>query len=457
MANGRTPHRAATFVTALTYSLIVLAILVTVNFLANRYDKSYDSTTNKKYTLSDQSAKVARNLKENVTITYWGQPQNFSSARDLLDRYKTLNTSKIDVQLIDADKKRTQAIAAGVKTLPTIYVQVGNKKEEAKSLTEEDVTGAMVRALKGGDRQVCFVLGSGEHSADNTDKDGFSRAKEIAEKGNYKTQTIRLLPKADIPKECTIVVVPGPKKDMLQPEVDALKAYVENGGRALFLLDPPLKFGNQETDDNQALVNVLASWGVTPQKDLVLDLSGVGQLFGLGPEFPLVTKYEDHPIVRDLKDVATGFPIARSLDVKNGDKTTVDKLLSSPEDSIATLNLSSPEIRQSKNDLKGPLVLAAAGTYKNDKEGGNGRFVVVGSSSWAANGFIAFNGNRDLFGNMLNWLSSDEDLISIRPKEPSNNPLNMNARQVSMLFYTSVFALPLAIVLAGVGVWWRRR
>ena len=122
--------------------------------------------------------------------------------------------------------------------------------------------------------------------------------------------------------ECTIVVVPGPKHDYLQPAVDALKNYVEGGGRALFMLDPPLKFG-QQVDENEALTKVLADWGVTVQKDLVLDLSGVGQLFGLGPEFQLVTAYENHPIVRDLKDVATGFPIARSLEVKNGDKTMV--------------------------------------------------------------------------------------------------------------------------------------
>ena len=158
-----------------------------------------------------------------------------------------------------------------------------------------------------------------------------------------------------------------------------------------------------------------------------------------------------------MKDVPTGFPIARSLEVKNGDKTTVEKLFSTPEDSIATKNLSSPEIKQSKEDLKGPLPLAAAGTYNTGKENGNGRFIVVGSSSWAANSFLKFNGNRDLFANMLNWLSSDEDLISIRPKEPSDNPLNMNARQVSMLFYESVVGLPLLIVVAGLGVWWRRR
>jgi ABC-type uncharacterized transport system involved in gliding motility auxiliary subunit len=59
--------------------------------------------------------------------------------------------------------------------------------------------------------------------------------------------------------------------------------------------------------------------------------------------------------------------------------------------------------------------------------------------------------------NMLNWLSSDEDLISIRPKDPEDRRLNMNARQTSMLFYESVVLLPLAIIIVGVGVWWKRR
>ena len=56
-------------------------------------------------------------------------------------------------------------MAAGVKTLGTIFVNVGNKQQEAKVLTEEEITGAMVRALKGGERKACFVIGSGEHSS----------------------------------------------------------------------------------------------------------------------------------------------------------------------------------------------------------------------------------------------------------------------------------------------------
>ena len=46
--------------------------------------------------------------------------------------------------------------------------------------------------------------------------------------------------------------------------------------------------------------------------------------------------------------------------------------------------------------------------------------MVVGSSNWATNNILRFNGNRDLFLNMMNWLSSDEDLISIRPKDPED-------------------------------------
>jgi ABC-type uncharacterized transport system involved in gliding motility auxiliary subunit len=438
------------------YVLIVVAVVGGVNFLANRYNKSFDTTSSKKFTLSDQTEKIAKNLKQPVTITYWDQPTKFQGAHDLLDRYKNLS-SKIDVQYMDTDKKRTQAIAAGVKTLGSIFINVGNKQQEAKSLTEEEITGAMVRAMKGGERTACFVLGSGEHSVADTERDGYSGFKELVEKNTYKTDTLKMLEKPEIPASCSILIVGGPHRDYIQPEVDAIKNYVENGGRALFMLDPPLKFAKQEIDDNQALLNVLAGWGVTVDKDLVLDTSGVGQLFGLGPEFPLVTNYESHAIVREMKDTPSGFPIARSLQVTKGDKTTVEKLFSTTDNSFATTNLASPEIKEGKDDKKGPLVLGAAGTYTTGKETGNGRFVVVGSSRWVSNNFLRFNGNRDLVLNMMNWLSSDEDLISIRPKEPEDRRLNMTTRQMSMLFYETVLFLPLLVVFAGVGVWWRRR
>jgi ABC-type uncharacterized transport system involved in gliding motility auxiliary subunit len=105
----------------------------------------------------------------------------------------------------------------------------------------------------------------------------------------------------------------------------------------------------------------------------------------------------------------------------------------------------------------GPLTIAAAGTYKTDKENSEGRFVVVGSSSWVANSFLSFNGNSDLAMNAMNWLSSDEDLISIRPKPPEDRKVNMTGAQFNWVRLSSQFLLPGALLLAGLSVWWRRR
>jgi len=443
------------YVTA--YILVVLAILTAANWLANRHNKTWDSTANKRFSLSDQTIKVVRGLKKDAKIVYFDKTSEFTRARDLLDRYDNLSPSLV-VEYIDPDKKPQAAKAQGVRSYGTIFVEANNKREEAKSLTEEEITGALIRALKEGTRTVCAVSGSDEHSLDDTERGGYSNLKDLLERNNYKTRTISLLEKPEVPSDCTVLLVGGPRFDYVQPAVDAIKTYVENGGRALFLLDPPLKLGRSEISDNAALTKLLESWGVTLNKDLVLDTSGIGRIFGLGPEVPLVISYESHPIVREMKEIATAFPIARSVEVKSTEKTSPEKLFSTSSNSFATSNLSSPSIEiNPARDKKGPLALAAAGTYNTGKEGSQGRFVVVGSAGWVSNNILRFNGNRDLFLNMMNWLSSDEDLISIRPKEPEDRRLTMTARQMKLVFYTSVVLLPLMALIAGVGVWWRRR
>ena len=441
---------------AALYVIVILAIASVANVLANRYNKSYDSTANKRYSLSDQTAKIVKGLKQNASITYYDRQSGFQQAKDTLDRYTTLSP-KIRVEYVDVEKRPQEARAAGVTKLGTSFVQIGAKKEEAKSVTESEITGAIIRDLKTTTRTVCFVTGSGEHQLDDTQRNGFSRLKDILAKDQYTTKSISLLEKAEIPADCTVVVIGGPQSDYVPPAVDALKKYVEQGGRAMIMLDAPLKFG-RPTGDNAALTDLLQSWGVTLDKDLLLDLSPVGQLMGLGPEIALVSTYDSHPIVDEMKGTATGFPLSRSLTIKNTDKTTVQKLFQSSATSLATTKLDSPNVNPSDpNNKKGPLTLAAAGSYKTGKENSEGRFVVVGSSSWPANSFINFNGNGDLALNALNWLASDEDLISIRPKEQENRTVTMTHAQFNWVRLSSQFLLPGALLLAGVSVWWRRR
>jgi gliding motility-associatede transport system auxiliary component len=442
---------------AATYVAVILAILVAANVLGNRYDKSYDATSNKRYSLSDQTVKIIRGLKQDATITYYDQGSRFQSAKDQLELYSNLS-SKVHVVYVDPDKKPQLAREAGIKNYGTTIVQVGMNKNEAKSVNEEGITGAFIRDLKNTTRTVCFVTGNGEHQIDDSGRSGYSRFRDLLGKDDYTAKSISLLEKAEVPSDCTVLVVAGPNSDYQQPEVDAIKKYVEAGGRALFLLDPPLKMGRTEIADNDALANVLKDWGVALDKDLILDMNPIGQLAGLGPQVALVTSYDSHPIVNEMKGSATGFPLSRSLDAKSAGKTNVEKLFSSSGSSLATSKLNSPSVDPNDpKNRKGPLAIAAAGTYSTGKENSQGRFVVIGSSEWAANSFLGFNGNRDLALNTMNWLSSDEDLISIRPKEPEDRRITLTQAQLRWVRTTSQFLLPLLVVFAGVTVWWRRR
>jgi ABC-type uncharacterized transport system involved in gliding motility auxiliary subunit len=442
---------------AAIYVLVVITAVVIVNVLANRYSKSYDGTSNKRYSLSEQTAKIVKGLKENATILYFDQGTRFQHAKDLLDEYASLSP-KIHVDYIDPDKNPQQTREEGIKNYGTALVQVGDRKEEAKSMTEEGITGALIRVLKNKTRTVCFTAGSGEHQIDDSDRNGYSDFKQLVGKDNYEAKSIDLLQKAEVPSDCTTLVIAGPTRDYQQPEVDAIKKYVEDGGRALFMLDPPLKIGRSDIADNDALSNLLQTWGVTLDKNLILDLNPIGQLAGLGPQVALVTSYDSQPIVNGMKGTATGFPLSRSIQIKNGDKTTVQKLFDSSTTSLATTNLNSPAIDPNDpKNKKGPMTIAAAGTYNTGKQDSQGRFVVVGSSSWAANSFLKFNGNSDLALNTIDWLASDEDLISIRPKQEEDRRITMTQAQLNIVRITSQFLLPLVVVFAGVSVWWRRR
>ena len=200
-------------------------------------------------------------------------------------------------------------------------------------------------------------------------------------KDEYAAKSINLLQKAEIPSDCTVLVVAGPSGDYQQPEVEAIKKFVEDGGRSLFMLDPPLKMGRSEIADNDALASVLQTWGVTVDKDLILDMNPIGQLAGLGPQVALVTSYDSHPIVSEMKGTATGFPLSRSVEVQSSSKTTVQKLFGSSESSLATEKLNSPEVNPNDpKNKKGPMAIAAAGSYNTGKENSQGRFVVIGSS-----------------------------------------------------------------------------
>src|SRR5580704_14184806 len=218
------------------YLAVVIAIVIVANWLADHHNKTVDVTSNKQFTLSDETKKVTGNLKKDVTIYYFDRSDSYDRARDMFDRYRNLSP-KIKISYVDPEKKPDVARVEGARAMGDIIIDNGEKKETAKGLTEEELTGALVRASKSGARMACFVNGSGEHTLADTGRDGYSTIKDALEKNNYKTDSFSLIEKPEIPKTCDLVVVGGPRHDYLQPALDALSAYVKGGGKVLFSFD----------------------------------------------------------------------------------------------------------------------------------------------------------------------------------------------------------------------------
>ena len=456
------------------YVVVILAVLVAVNFLANRYDKAYDSTSNKQFSLSEQTEKIAKNLKNDVNIYYFDDQSRFQAGRDLLERYSTLSP-KIHVKYIDPVRKKQEAQAAGYRRDVTVLVSSNGRQEEAKSNTEEEVTGALIRSQKSGERTVCYVTGAGEHGLDDEQANGFSLQKQLLERDNYKAKSIKLAPAGtadankpvaigqtaptgpvEVPKDCLALVVGGPQSDYPKPVADAIQTYVEGGGHALIMMDTTMHLGREQPpSENAELTRVLSGWGVTMNHNLVLFPSDFGSMLGLGPEYSIVTQFESHAITRPLRSPAA-YPFPQSLDAKSAGKATVEKLITTPDDSIAIDTIGPGGAVDVKKGKKGPHTLAVAGTVSGTPQG---RFVVVGTSGWAENRVLGSRvfGNRDVFMNTINWLTADEDLISIRPKSTEDRPLTMTGQKLNIVFWLSVVVFPLAVVAFGLSTWWKRR
>jgi ABC-type uncharacterized transport system involved in gliding motility auxiliary subunit len=218
-------------------------------------------------------------------------------------------------------------------------------------------------------------------------------------------------------------------------------------------------------DPGQALPNLAklaGDYNFTVQNDLVIDQNPVAQIFGTRPEMPLITKYGTSPITEPLRNTATLFPLTRSFDVSKNYKpgVSVDSLCdTSPESfGVANFNSSMHEIRfRPGTDLKGPLTVAVAADLSSSTEGKpEARLVAFGSSRLPANNFLNFQGNRDLVLNAMDWLTANESMMSVRPKPPDSQHLNLTAQQMTSVLIRLI-AVPVVIIAAGIMVWWGRR
>jgi ABC-type uncharacterized transport system involved in gliding motility auxiliary subunit len=430
-------------------SVAVLAILVIVNFVGFRHHKRFDLTTEKLYTLSDQTKQVVGGLQKDVTIVRFDKSPN-AALDDQMAEYTSLSRH-LKFQNIDPQQKPEVAQQYGATRMGDVILASGPRKEhlETGATSEEDITGAIIKVTQDKVKTVCFVTGHGEKSLTDDGEDGYSHLDAGLKKENYVTRTLNLVSENGVASDCSVVVVAGPTQQFFPQEAEMLNQYLAGSGKGLILVDP-------QTDPK--LGEIFQAWNTNVGDNVVIDSSGVGSLLGAGPAIPLVTTFGESPITKNFARSMTFFPLARTVSIADKSKTDpqiVELLKTSPQ------SFTVPNLKQGQNkltfnpDTAGPLSLGVAASRK--AEGGEARVVVIGNSTFAANPYVGLQKNGDLFYNTIDWLAQDENLISIRPKSQTNRRVTLTQGQSSALTWLDLIILPGIVIFSGVYIWWKRR
>jgi ABC-type uncharacterized transport system involved in gliding motility auxiliary subunit len=431
-------------------SLAVLIILGLLNFLSYRHHKRFDLTTEKLYTLSDQTRKVVGALKEDVTIVRFAKNQD-AQLTDLMKEYKNVSPH-IKFEDVDPTEKPEIAQQYGATHVGDVIVAAGPKHQPIQpsgmegGYSEQDVTTAIMKVTRNSVKMVCFVTGHGEKSLSDNDAQGYGLVQQGLMKEGYNTSSINLVKENGVPASCDILVIAGPTGAYFPQEVAFVSKYLDNGGKVLIEIDP-------QTDPK--LDSIFQGWNINVGDNVVVDASGVGRLFGTGPATPLVVDYGDSPITKTLQGGMTFFNLARTVSIANKSKTDPQavEILKTSERSFTIPKL----VREVQFDPKtaGPLSLGvAASRPAGDK---SARLVVIGDSDFAENQWLGLQRNGDLFFNTIDWLAQDENLISIRPKPQTARHVTLTEGQMASLQWLELFFLPGIVVLMGVAIWWKRR
>lgn len=473
--------------------IIFVGIIAGLQYISLNNPVRWDLTQEKQHTLSSQSVKVTEELKENkepveVLAFYESKDQRSRmEASDLFDRYRDV-WNGINYTFYDPDKERAIALQNKVDSYPTVIVRSRGKTERMTNVDEESFTNALVRLQRNEVKKVYFLKGHGELSTSSTEQFGLSIARENIEKQNYRTEDLLLLQSLDVPPDASIVIVAGPRTELMEQEIQSLERYLDRGGAMLVMLNP---FQTPELAKN------LSRYGFELTDDIVVDR--MSQALGGDYLMPVITSYAQFPITKNF-DVASFFPQARS--VKKSSKSpdnvnAVELAFTSPASwtiSESQLLSGSAEFDE-KFGHKGPVTVMSVSTISPDpnahgsdipkketkvetdkdaqpenatklqgaqdsainKPSGKSRIVVFGSSQFASNKFFKLQGNGDLFMNTVSWLAEDENLISIRPKSLKAQPVVLTAYDSLISFLVPVALTPLAVVFAGAVVFLYRR
>ncbi len=441
-------HRLQLLIQNGVFVVLLIGFAMAIIWITKDISTQWDLTQGQRNTLSQASIDVLKQLNGPVKVTAYATAQDAEG-----DARKTVQTflasylrakKDLDLTFIDPREQPQLTQAAGIRANGELVVEHNGRSEHLTNLTEQDLTNLLLRLARSAEREVAYLDGHGERKLDgraNHDLGEFGG--QLRVKG-FKTAPLNLAVAPEVPDNVAVLIIAGPRVDLLPGEVVKIKRWIEKGGNLLWLID------NDSLHGLQGLADEL---GLSLMAGTVIDPRAGG--LKLPATFALATSYGQHLITENSTQTSV-FPYARRIAASEGSKWRFTPLVEVAQDGWLETGATDNNVAFDRNkDVRGPIVIA--GALERSVGDRAQRVVVTGTGHFLANQFIGTLGNQDLGVNMLNWLAGDDTLITVQPRTRGDLTLEFTRAGLSLLGFGFLLVLPLCLLIGGGVIWWRRR
>lgn len=437
------------------------ALVVALAWASVRYRADLDWTAARRNSISEATIELLGRIEGPIAIKAYAT--NVPARRELIakvvGRYQR---AKPDLALafVDPNTVPDEVRELGLTSDGTLVIEHAGRTEKVApdfrgGYPESDLTNALQRLARGGERYLAFLEGHGERRFDgqaNHDVGAFGRL--LAERG-LKLTHLNLATTQRVPDNVAVLVIASPQSALLPVERKLVEEFVAGGGNLLWLAEPL-----DPARGLRGLEGLAADLGLTLLPGVIVDPRA--QVLGSpDPRLVIVDAYEPAPFTKDF-DLTTVFPLATGIDIGQVEGWTARPFANSLGEAwLETGKVEGVIQLDAGKDRAGPITL---GVYLARERGaaapgktGEQRVVVIADGDFLADQFAGNGGNLDLGLNIVSWLAQDDDFINVNVKETPDATLALDDRAHLVIAFGFLIVLPLLLIAAGVAIWWRRR
>lgn len=451
-------YGASSGVVVLLGFLCIVAVAVLTS--KPRFDKSLDLSRDKANTLSEQSLKAVETLSKKETEAtakaYFIDQAQETQFRDLIGLYLKAG-AKLKVDYINPQKDPTKAMADKLTSANTVIFNFGAQENRITTFTEEKITNSLISVLKETSKKIYFTKGHGEGQLNGNEATGFDVLVQELKNNRFDVADVNLLESGKVPDDATALIIGGPKYDFKEVETTAVEDFIRRGGSVLVMVDAMVPTTN--------LNQIFSKFGFQFNNDFIILRPDDPRAQLIGQNNAIVSEFDDFsPVTKDFakkSNVAVLLQNTRTITElpDNPEKFKVSMIgKTSGETGVKIKNVNSQadlkNLSQDRIEQGSFAAIVSATGKQGEKEV---RLLGVGSAQFANNQGAQAAEHRDLFLNMVSYLSQDDDFISIRPKDPTKSTLSIASGGAILNLKFISFVYPFIFLGVGVLYWMRRR